>query len=60
MIFVQAVDVGFLDSVVDAHDLQQPCIDLAAQLAQLPLEAYAANKEGSRAVSLERIRKSPE
>jgi enoyl-CoA hydratase len=57
---LQAVDVGFLDSVADAQDLQQQCIDLATQLAELPGESYAANKAGTRAVSLERIRDSLE
>jgi enoyl-CoA hydratase len=56
----QAVDAGFLDRVVDAQDLQQHCIDVASQLAQLPTESYAANKAGARAVSLERIRTSLE
>lgn len=55
----EAVDAGFLDSTVPAgQDLKQSCIDLATDLAQLPGDAYAANKLGAREFSIERIRKS--
>lgn len=40
----QAITVGFLDEVVDAHDLLSRSLDVARHLAQLPQSAYAANK----------------
>ncbi len=54
----EAVDAGFLDQVVAAEQLEETAIGIAAQLAELPGDAYAANKRDSRAVSLERIKAS--
>lgn len=39
-----AVDVGYLDEVVSADDLQATALERAAALAELPSAAYAANK----------------
>ena len=53
-----AVEAGFLDLVVEEEELQKTVVDMAQQLGQLPGKAYARNKLGSRAVYIERIRKS--
>jgi enoyl-CoA hydratase len=51
-----AVDAGFLDEVVAPSDLLATVKAVAAQLAELPTEAYARNKIDCRAQSLERMR----
>jgi len=54
----QAVDVGFLDEIVQADMLQHHCLAIAGVLAQMPGEAYAANKLAIRRPYIERIRES--
>ncbi|MEP5766014.1 MAG: crotonase/enoyl-CoA hydratase family protein [Halieaceae bacterium] len=54
----QAQDVGFLDAVVTADQLREHCLALAAQLAQLPGEAYAGNKRAMRRPYIERMEAS--
>jgi len=56
----EAVDVGFLDSVIAEQDLKQQSIDLAARLAELPAQAYSANKHDIRQASIQRIQQSLE
>ena len=53
---VSAVDAGFLDELAAAGDTLSRTLALAAQLAQLPGQAYARNKRDMRASSLERMR----
>jgi enoyl-CoA hydratase len=40
----QAVVAGFIDEVVDADQLEDRCMEIALQLAQLPASRYATNK----------------
>ena len=56
----EAMDAGFLDEVVSGDQLQQRSIEVAAQLAKFPAEAYAGNKLAIRESSIERIRQSLE
>ena len=53
-----AIDAGFLDEAVAAEELQAHSVAIAAQLAQLPADAYAQNKQDIRAQSLQRIKDS--
>jgi len=53
-----AIDAGFLDEVVSAEELEARSIAVAAQLAQLPGEAYAKNKQDIRALGLQAIKDS--
>lgn len=39
-----AVDVGFLDQVVEAGELESACLKVAEQLSQLPTKVYGAQK----------------
>jgi enoyl-CoA hydratase len=55
-----ALDAGFLDQLVDAEGLLERSIEVATQLAQYPLHAYAANKLAIRAAAIARIRESLE
>jgi len=55
-----AIDAGFLDETVAAEQLEARALATAAQLAQLPGDAYAQNKRDIRAQSLERIKDSIE
>jgi enoyl-CoA hydratase len=48
----QAIDAGFVDEVVDAGDLTARTEAIAAELAQLPQQQFAANKLAIRADSL--------
>jgi enoyl-CoA hydratase len=41
---VEALEVGFLDSVVEASELDEIAMNTAQELAQLPQKYYAANK----------------
>jgi enoyl-CoA hydratase len=54
----QAVEVGFLDEVIDADMIQHHSLAIAGVLAQLPGENYAANKLAIRRPYIERIRAS--
>ncbi len=54
----QAQEVGFLDSVVSADEVLDRAREVAARLADLPGEAYVANKLGLRRETAERIRQS--
>lgn len=40
----EAIDVGFLDQVVSAGELETACFEAAGQLAQLPTRVYGAQK----------------
>ncbi len=53
-----AVDAGYLDSVVDAETLMDNALASAAQLGALPGDAYARNKIGLRNQYSDRIRAS--
>lgn len=53
-----AVDAGYLDQVEPADALVDTALQTAAQLAELPAEAYATNKLGSRAAFIAAIEKS--
>ena len=53
-----AVDAGFLDQVVAAEDLKEKSLELAAQLAKLPNDAYVGNKLASREAAIARIKAS--
>lgn len=54
----EAIDVGFLDEAVAMEDLEQHSLAIAAQLAQLPVAAYAKNKRDVRAHSLQKMKDS--
>ena len=49
----QAIDAGFVDEVVDAGELTARTEAIAAELAQLPQQQFAANKLAIRADSLQ-------
>ena len=51
----EAQDAGFVDEVVAAEDLVARAMTSAAQLAELPTEAYAANKRAIRAPFIDAI-----
>ena len=53
-----AVDAGFLDQVVAAENLKEKSLELAAQLAELPNDAYVGNKLASREAAIARIKAS--
>ncbi len=53
-----AVSVGYLDQVVDAEKVVEAASGIAAQLAQLPGEAYRNNKRMLRADTIRIINKS--
>ena len=53
-----AIDAGFLDEAVDPRNLEKRSLEVAAQLALLPGDAYAKNKLDARAISLQKIRES--
>jgi enoyl-CoA hydratase len=55
-----AVDAGFIDEVVDAHELDARTVAIAQQLSQLPQAQYAANKLSVRAHTLQAMRDSIE
>ncbi len=44
----EAVDVGFLDQVVDASEVESTCLKVAAKLAELPTAVYGAQKRRMR------------
>ena len=50
-----AVDVGLIDEAVAPEDLLERAAAVAAELAELPAEAYAMAKHQLRAGALERI-----
>ena len=50
-----AVDVGLIDEAVAPEDLLERAAAVAAELAELPAEAYAMAKRQLRAGALERI-----
>jgi enoyl-CoA hydratase len=54
----QAVDAGFIDEVVDADELTARATAVAAELAQLPQQQFAANKLAIRAESLQVMKDS--
>ena len=54
----QAIDVGFIDEVVDADELTARTMAVAAELAQLPQQQFAANKLAIRAESLKVMKDS--
>ena len=54
----EARDVGFLDEVVAADAVEGRALEVAAALAELPGEAYAGNKLGSRAEPIAAIKAS--
>ena len=54
----QAVDAGFIDEVVDANELTARSTTVAAGLAQLPQQQFAANKLAIRADSLQVMKDS--
>ena len=45
---LSAVEAGFLDKVVDPAEIEATSIDIASQLKQLDMRAYAATKMRSR------------
>ncbi|TDG11667.1 crotonase/enoyl-CoA hydratase family protein [Seongchinamella unica] len=49
----QAIDAGFVDEVVDASELTARSMAVAAELAQLPQQQFAANKLAIRGNSLQ-------
>jgi enoyl-CoA hydratase len=49
----QAIDAGFVDEVVDASELTARSVAVAAELAQLPQQQFAANKLAIRGNSLQ-------
>jgi enoyl-CoA hydratase/carnithine racemase len=51
----EAVEVGFLDSVVEADELDEVAMRTAQELAALPQKFYAANKLYTRQETLERM-----
>ena len=53
-----AVDAGYLDEVVDASELRERAVACAAQLGELPGEAYATNKLAIRAPYIQAIAES--
>lgn len=53
-----AVEAGYLDQVVDADALETAALGAAAQLAELPGDAYAANKRHLRRDPLAAMRAS--
>ena len=53
-----AVDAGFLDEAVASDALEQHSLKIASDLAELPVAAYATNKQDMRAISLQKIRES--
>lgn len=54
----EARDAGFLDQVVASESLRDTAFSIAAELAELPSEAYAANKLAVRAPYIEVIEAS--
>ncbi len=54
----QAVDAGFIDEVVEADELTARTTAVAAELAQLPQQQFAANKLAIRADSLQIMKDS--
>ncbi len=54
----EAIDVGYLDRTVPAGEVVREAIAEATRLAELPGQAYAANKTGVRAGHIEAIRSS--
>ncbi len=56
----QAIDAGFIDEVVDADELTARTTAVAAELAQLPQQQFAANKLAIRADSLQVMKDSLE
>jgi len=48
-----AVDAGFLDEVVGEGQATAKALELAAEFAQLPAHAYAANKLTTRQAGIE-------
>ncbi|MBV1877725.1 MAG: crotonase/enoyl-CoA hydratase family protein [Pseudomonadales bacterium] len=54
----EAVDVGFIDEVVDQKNLQAACIKTASQLSELPTATYAAMKYKLRKTHINRIKQS--
>ena len=53
-----AVDVGFLDELIEAGDVATRCMEVAAQLAELPGPTYAQQKLDTREASLATIKDS--
>jgi enoyl-CoA hydratase len=53
-----AVEAGYLDMLADPGKVEAAALSAAAQLAQLPGEAYAWNKRALRKGTLDRIRAS--
>lgn len=53
-----AVDAGFLDDTVEAENLLSHSMAIATQLASISGDAYAKNKQHSRATSIQRIKDS--
>lgn len=54
----QALDVGYLDDVVDEAELMNAALSCARRLAELPEDAYAANKLGVRDAYIKAIQAS--
>ncbi|MFK8018732.1 MAG: crotonase/enoyl-CoA hydratase family protein [Pseudomonadales bacterium] len=55
-----AVQVGFLDKLADAGDVEKRAIEEAIELAQMPTTTYAQNKVDCRKYSIERMQASIE
>jgi enoyl-CoA hydratase len=53
-----AVEAGYLDMAVDPDTVEATALSVAAQLAQLPGDAYAWNKKALRKRTLDRIKAS--
>jgi len=51
----EACEVGFLDSVVDAADIERAAFDAAKQLSKLPAPAYASTKTRVRSPMAKRL-----
>ena len=54
----QAVDVGFLDEIVNPEMLKAHCLAIADVLAQLPGETYGANKLAIRRPYIDRMQQT--
>ena len=54
----EAVDAGFLDSVVEPTNLNAACMEAAGQLAALPTKTYAQMKKDTREAPLAAIKAS--
>ena len=54
----EAIDGGFLDSVVEPSDIKSACMDAAEQLMVLPTETYGQMKRDTRQAELAAIEAS--